>query len=103
MASTFITAEPGGTPVTSEKRRGPGGGVIGMFDRLQTGRFKVLSNLSDWFAEKRYYHRKDGKIVKERDDLISATRYALMMLRFAETAPVYHRPRPSVQRSPWAV
>jgi hypothetical protein len=27
--------------------------------------------------------RKDGKVVKEHDDLISATRYAMMMLRFA--------------------
>jgi hypothetical protein len=30
------------------------------------------------------YHRKDGKVVKERDDTISASRYALMMLRFAD-------------------
>ena len=30
------------------------------------------------------YHRKEGLIVKERDDLMSATRYAIMMLRFAE-------------------
>jgi hypothetical protein len=36
----------------------------------------------------RLYHRKDGKVVKELDDLMSATRYALMMIRFAETAPM---------------
>jgi hypothetical protein len=29
----------------------------------------------------------DGLIVKERDDRISASRYALMMLRFARTKP----------------
>ena len=29
------------------------------------------------------YHRKDGLIVKMRDDLMSATRYAMMMRRFA--------------------
>jgi hypothetical protein len=76
-------------------------GVIEMLDRMQTGRLKVFCNLSDWFAEKRHYHRKDGKIVKERDDLLSATRYALMMLRFADTEPRPRRPRPVVQQSPW--
>lgn len=54
-----------------------------MLDRMQTGRFKVFSNLSEWFEEFRMYHRKDGKVVKERDDLLSATRYALMMKRKA--------------------
>jgi len=29
------------------------------------------------------YHRDEGKLVKEDDDLICASRYALMMLRFA--------------------
>lgn len=58
-------------------------GLMDMLDRMQTGRFKVFSNLSDWFEEFRMYHRKDGKVVKERDDLLSATRYALMMKRKA--------------------
>jgi hypothetical protein len=39
-----------------------------------------------WFDEFRLYHRKNGIIVKERDDIISATRYAVMMRRFAKTA-----------------
>ncbi|MCG5537868.1 terminase large subunit domain-containing protein [Halorhodospira sp. 9622] len=59
-------------------------GLAEMLDRMQTGRFKVFSHLTDWFEEFRLYHRKDGKIVKERDDLIDATRYAMMMLRHAE-------------------
>lgn len=62
-------------------------GVSEMLTRMETGRFKVFSNLNDWFEECRLYHRKDGKIVKERDDIISATRYALMDLRFAKTKP----------------
>ena len=33
------------------------------------------------------YHRKDGRVVKEQDDVISAMRYALMMLRFAGRPP----------------
>jgi len=62
-------------------------GVIEMLDRMQTGRFKVFSHLTQWFEEFRLYHRKDGKIVKERDDLLSASRYGLMMKRFAEIEP----------------
>ncbi|HEX2353927.1 MAG TPA: DNA packaging protein, partial [Xanthobacteraceae bacterium] len=31
------------------------------------------------------YHRKDGRVHKEGDDLMSATRYAVMMLRYACT------------------
>ena len=58
-------------------------GVIEMLDRMQTGRLKVFSNLGDWFEEFRLYHRKAGKIVKVDDDLLSATRYAIMMKRFA--------------------
>ena len=59
-------------------------GLMEMLDRMQTGRLKVSKHLTDWFDEFRLYHRKDGKVVKERDDLMSATRYAMMMLRFAE-------------------
>ena len=32
------------------------------------------------------YHRKDGRVVKERDDLMSATRYGLMMRRESDCA-----------------
>ncbi|WP_043619260.1 terminase large subunit domain-containing protein [Ensifer sp. ZNC0028] len=58
-------------------------GVLDMLQRMQTGRFKVFSTCGDWFEEFRLYHRKDGRIVKERDDVISASRYALMMKRHA--------------------
>jgi hypothetical protein len=44
-------------------------------------RWKVFDHLEDWFAEFRLYHRKDGLIVKLNDDLMSASRYALMMRR----------------------
>ena len=61
-------------------------GVMEMLDRMKTGRLKVFSHLNDWFEEFRLYHRKDGLIVKENDDLLSATRYAMMMRRIATTA-----------------
>ena len=68
---------------------------------MQTGRFKVFRQLNDWFAEKRHYHRKDGKIVKERDDLLCATRYAVMMLRFAEVESRVRRWQPARNLSAW--
>lgn len=62
-------------------------GVTEMLDRMQTGRWRVFSTCGGWFQEKGIYHRKDGKIVKQMDDLLSATRHAVMMLRFARTQP----------------
>lgn len=66
-------------------------GVSDMLQRMQTGRWKVFSTCEHWLEEFRLYHRKDGKIVKERDDAISGSRYALMMKRHAITKP---KPRP---------
>lgn len=67
-------------------------GVVDMLDRMQTGRWKVFSNLTEWFEEFRMYHRKDGKIVKLDDDLLSSSRYAYMMRRFAITKPTEQKP-----------
>ncbi|MDH0493372.1 terminase [Comamonas aquatica] len=62
-------------------------GLMDMLDRMQTGRWKVFAHLNDWFQEFKLYHRKDGKVVKKLDDLMSASRYALMMKRKAITKP----------------
>lgn len=59
--------------------------VQDMLDRMLTGRLRVFSHLDEWFEEFRNYHRKDGLIVKEADDLLSASRYGIMMRRFAIT------------------
>jgi hypothetical protein len=61
-------------------------GIFDMLDRMRTGRLKVASHLEPWWREFRGYHRKEGVIVKDRDDLMSATRYGLMMLRHARSA-----------------
>jgi phage terminase large subunit-like protein len=58
-------------------------GVSEMLGRMQTGRLMVFSHLAAWFEEFNLYHRKEGLIVKLNDDLLSATRYAQMMKRFA--------------------
>jgi hypothetical protein len=67
----------------AEGGNGVEAGLADMLERMQTGRFKVFSNNNEWFEEFRLYHRVEGKIVKERDDLMAATRYAVMMLREA--------------------
>jgi phage terminase large subunit-like protein len=64
-------------------------GLMLMLDRMKTGRFKVFSHLLDWLEEFRLYHRKDGRVMKEGDDLMAATRYAVMMLRHARTETTY--------------
>jgi hypothetical protein len=74
------------------KKEGTGGygieaGISDMLSRMQTGRLKVFRQLGDWLEEYRGYHRKDGLIVKEHDDLMSATRVGIMMLRFSITKP----------------
>jgi hypothetical protein len=56
-----------------------------MLIRMESGRFKVFDHLNDWWEEFRLYHRRDGKVFKENDDIMAASRYAVMMLRFAET------------------
>lgn len=59
-------------------------GVSEMLQRMETGRWKVFSTCQMWLEEFRLYHRDNGLIVKERDDVLSASRYAMMMRRFAE-------------------
>jgi hypothetical protein len=61
-------------------------GLMDMLERMETGRLQVFDTLNEWFEEKRLYHRKDGVVVKEYEDLMAATRYALMCLRFAQPA-----------------
>jgi hypothetical protein len=72
-------------------------GLMDMLDRMQTGRFKVFDHLEDWWSEFRLYHRKDGKVVKEGDDLMAATRYAIVMLRFASTKAAYDKFRRPIE------
>lgn len=59
-------------------------GIQEILQLIQLGRLKVDRSLHDWFEEYRTYHRKDGKVVKEREDLLSATRYGVMMWRYAQ-------------------
>lgn len=58
-------------------------GLAEMLMRMETGRFKVYKHLAEWFDEFRMYHRKDGKVVKEYDDILAATRYCCVSIRYA--------------------
>jgi len=85
----YLLPDKFSNPPEAGKPEGSGGngveaGLMEMLRRMEQGRLKVFSNLSEWFVEFRHYHRKDGKVVKKNDDIMSATRYAVMSLRFAQ-------------------
>lgn len=63
-------------------------GILEMYQRMVTGRLKVANHLTEWFEEFRMYHRKDGQIVKVKDDIMSATRILVMMRRYARAVPL---------------
>jgi hypothetical protein len=66
-------------------------GILEMDERERSGSLKYSNQLSDLLDERRMYHRKaDGKgqIVKQKDDLISALRVAIMAKRFAKAVPL---------------
>jgi phage terminase large subunit-like protein len=66
-------------------------GIFEMHERMTTNRFKVARSLmlGPWGEEFRMYHRnEDGvDIVKVKDDLMSATRIAVMAKRFGLVGP----------------
>ena len=54
-------------------------GIYAVWSRMTTGRLKVFRSLAPWFNEFRIYRRdQNGKIVKENDHLMDATRYLVM-------------------------
>jgi hypothetical protein len=63
-------------------------GIQMMIDRMRGGRWRVFKGQNDgWLEEARLFHRdSNGMLVKEGDDAISASRYAMMMLRHGHTA-----------------
>jgi phage terminase large subunit-like protein len=79
MMSEHATYKEGGFTVEP--------GILMMNERFATGRLRVFSNLHQWFEEYRTYHRKDGIIVAEYDDLMSASRLAIMVARNYRLAP----------------
>ena len=66
-------------------------GLHAMLQAMEEGRFKVFKTCGEFFEEKATYHRKMNtktgrvELVKLRDDVLAATRYAFQSLRFADT------------------
>jgi phage terminase large subunit-like protein len=86
---------------TQAARKSVEAGVQMMVNRMLEGRFKVAAHLADWWEEYRLYHRKDGKLVKVNDDLISATRYGLMCIEKAAVPPLAAHKLDPRRRSNW--
>ena len=54
-------------------------GLFEMYERMTTGRLKIFKTCTEWLAENRIYRRDEkGKIVKEHDHCIDASRYLCM-------------------------
>ena len=76
MLHDFATWQEGGNSVES--------GLYLIGDLMRKGKFKIFKGLIPLLDEIRQYHRDEkGKVVKVRDDLLDAMRYAYMMRRFA--------------------
>lgn len=80
LIDSHATWEGGGVSVQA--------GIVQLNGLFQTGQLRIFSNLVDVFDEIRQYHTKtlpSGKveIVKIKDDLLDAIRYAFMMRREA--------------------
>ena len=89
MLGAHSTFQDGGSGVEA--------GITALLERMQTGRLRVFEHCRLWAEESNLFHRKDGVIVKEHDDLMAATRYALMSLRHA--VPAIRPKAPSSQGS----
>lgn len=90
-------------PPKEGQEEGKGGiqvmpGLVDMSTRMKEGRLKVFDHLEEWFAEFRNYHHKDHKIVDKDDDIMAATRYAVMSIRHAER-PDKRYFKPKVKRA----
>jgi hypothetical protein len=61
------------------------GGIQEIDLAVRSGKWKVSRTCVCYLEERRLYHRKDGEIVKLRDDTLSAARYGYMMRRFVKS------------------
>lgn len=66
------------TDISNTAEQNVEAGLMAVLSRLSMGRLKVFSTLQSWFAEYEGYHRKEGKVVKDDDHLMDATRYLIV-------------------------
>lgn len=58
-------------------------GISAMLARMQIGKLRAFSHLGEWFEDLRACRREGGKLPKSGGRLLSATRIAMMDLRYA--------------------
>lgn len=70
-------------------------GIYTVWEMLSTGRLKVFNTLKNWLMEYRLYRRDEkGKVVKQNDHLMDATRYfAVTGIHYAVVEP---KPRANI-------
>jgi hypothetical protein len=60
-------------------------GISILLQRFETDRLKLFASCTSTLEEMRLYHRKNGRVVPIKDDLVSAMRYAALSVeRFGE-------------------
>lgn len=71
-------------------------GLHEIWQRMSTGRLKVFKSCSNWLFEFRIYRRDEkGRIVKEHDHAMDATRYLVMSgIERMKTKPTEEKPKP---------
>jgi phage terminase large subunit-like protein len=75
-------------------------GIHQLTERMRDGRFKVFHTCTEFFREFRLYHRKEGKLVKENDDVLDAVRYGATMIgRYGVPMDSGYRRKPKVKRA----
>ncbi|MBF0176513.1 MAG: hypothetical protein HQL63_06660 [Magnetococcales bacterium] len=70
-------------------------GIHAVWERLSSQRLRVFKTMQNWFTEYRLYRRDEqGRIVKEHDHLLDATRY--LVLSGLKRAQVHNNPQRQV-------
>ena len=78
-------------------------GLTMMEEKFATGKLKVARHLNDWWEEFHSYERDEnsGKPIAVRDDLMSATRYAVLMCDKHSRVMLEDRERPGRSIRGW--
>lgn len=66
-------------------------GIEAILNRMNMDKLKIFAGLKPLWEEFRMYHRDNGKIVKQNDDLMDAFRYCVQSIRHAKTPTVAAR------------
>ncbi len=103
MHTTHFTNPPALGQKPGSGGNSPMAGLVHIYELMLSGKFKVFSHLEDWFKEKRMYHTQGGKLVRINEDLMSATRMAVMMRDRAGEAQFKSYPRSSMAKGDWDI